>query len=611
MSEPAVDRPRSMRRLWAALTPSLRRRVAALPLVLLLGSVFELLSISAVYPVFLLVLSDDWMADAPAAVSALRWLGVDAGADMEAFRTGLLLLVGALFLARAGFLLGLQFWIPSVVGRIRLLLGTRLMHAFLSSTYARSRERTTSQMQQFISQQTYMISFEWLRAQAELANALMFACGIFGGLMVVNPLLVLAGGGVMGVIGLVVWRLVTPLSHRLGVTFRSASQRMLFEVHQTVGALREAKLAQREQHFVERFRGPGREASQTQAWQYFLANSPSVAIESVLLVVGLAIVAVARRDAEQASQLLAQAGLLTVAMLRLVPLVTRAVRSSSRVRYAQASVTTFFDEIDALEAEAGSLRRSAENERIRMRERLSCRGLGFSYSSGPPVLDGLDLDIRRGDVVGLVGASGSGKSTLVDLLCGLVQPSEGAVLVDGQTLRGRERDWWPSISFVQQSTFVLDGSLLDNVAFGDDEPDRERAEVVLKRVGLESVIQGHTEGLDQPVGEGGARLSGGQRQRIGIARALYADAELLILDEATANLDPETEQVVVDILLGLRGEKTIVVVAHRLASIQEVDRIFFLEQGRLRGQGSFEELRRQEPKFEEMVRALEIKSTLR
>jgi ABC-type multidrug transport system fused ATPase/permease subunit len=229
----------------------------------------------------------------------------------------------------------------------------------------------------------------------------------------------------------------------------------------------------------------------------------------------------------------------------------------------------------------------------------------FSYSGAAPwVVDGLDLTIPKGSRVGFVGATGSGKSTSLDLLMGLLAPSEGRLLVDGREVEGAGvRAWQRSIAHVPQSIYLADASMAENIAFGMPAGaiDMARVREAARRAKIADFIESSPAGYDAAVGERGIRLSGGQRQRIGIARALYKQARVLVLDEATSALDSATEQSVMATINGLDRELTILMIAHRLSTVQGCDMIVELEHGRIVATGTYYNLLERSPSFRRMV----------
>ena len=242
---------------------------------------------------------------------------------------------------------------------------------------------------------------------------------------------------------------------------------------------------------------------------------------------------------------------------------------------------------------------------LEVRESVCFDEVSFRYSpEGPLVLEDVSLRIPRGATVGIVGSTGSGKSTALDLLMGLLEPTSGSVLVDGLSItEKRRRSWQRNVAHVPQTIFLADASLAENIAFGvpADEVDMNRVQDSASRAAIADFIEGHADGYDARVGERGIRLSGGQRQRIGIARALYKRASVLVLDEATSALDHATERLAINSIERYGDELTVIVVAHRLTTVERCDVIYQFDGGRLVAEGTLEELLSGNSHFRQMA----------
>jgi ATP-binding cassette, subfamily B, bacterial PglK len=234
---------------------------------------------------------------------------------------------------------------------------------------------------------------------------------------------------------------------------------------------------------------------------------------------------------------------------------------------------------------------------------LACEDVSFRYEdSAAPALEHISFTIGRGQSVGIVGPTGAGKSTLVDVLLGLLAPTAGRVLIDGEPLEGRERAWQRQIGYVSQDVYLLDDTLRRNIAFGipDGAIDERRLAAAVLRARLEEVVSAMPQRLETVIGEDGVRLSGGQRQRVAIARALYHDPPVLVFDEATAALDNQTEREVSEAISNMHGERTLIAIAHRLSTVKDCDQLIYLRDGKLAGVGTYEELLRN-PRFRELT----------
>lgn len=318
------------------------------------------------------------------------------------------------------------------------------------------------------------------------------------------------------------------------------------------------------------------EMARTQRQVLILNEVPRLVLDLVLY--GGILVALAwALGSDDPADVLPLVALYVVASMRIVPGVARVLGAMTQVRSGMEVGILLDQELRNLEV-------APVADVLPMplpRGDLNIRGLSFGYDDKTKVLIDVDLTIPPGQMVGLVGPSGGGKTTLMSILLGLLPPTQGTVKYGEVVVEPDDPHWYATVAYVPQDVYVLDDSVLANVALGDPEPAPERARDALRRAQLLDVVDALPEGMDTRLREGGARLSVGQRQRLGIARALYREARVLLLDEPTASLDPVTEGQVVDTLLGLKGEVTMLVVAHRLTTIEGADRVLRLSGGRL------------------------------
>jgi ABC-type multidrug transport system fused ATPase/permease subunit len=431
-----------------------------------------------------------------------------------------------------------------------------------------------------------------------LASEGAILAGVGVTLALVQPVLAAGVLVFMGLVGTGLLVVLAPAARRVGHEETVESMRAQQALQESMGGIKAIKANELTSKFLESFSVRRDALASVRRRKVFLLRLPVFYLESALFL-GLGVLAVvvfhtASRD------IVPILGLLVAAAFRMLPSVSRILGTITAVRNAESPLG--FIERDLAGPPVQTT--TSEGPHVSLDEELSVRRVGFRYpGAARDALAAIGVDIAAGESIGLVGSSGSGKTTFVDIILGLLEPTEGELLVDGQVLTAeRLPGWRRTIGYVPQDVFLVDGSIRENIVFGRQVDDDGRLVEAVKLAQLDTVVADLPEGLETFVGERGVRLSGGQRQRIGIARALYNRPSLLILDEATSALDTKTEAAITESIEALRGRTTTIVIAHRLSTVQHCDRIIHLDEGRIKAVGTFDELRREGTAFAELVR---------
>ena len=569
--------PATLHKMWALLTQLQRRSAAILMGLVTIGMLVETLGVGLVMPAFALMTRRDAVVQYPALQTALDWFGDPGPRGLVV--GGVLMLVGV-FLAKAVFLAGLARYQAHFVFGVQAELSARLFGLYLHQPYSFHMQRNSAQLIHSVNNDTGAFAMNGVQAAITLLSESLVLLGLGALLLFVEPI---GTSTMMGVLAVAAWvfKWITGgLAARAGVARRYHNGMLLQHLQEGLGAVKDAKLLGREAEFLRRFHRHDNASAHSGATLTILQQLPRLWLE-LLAVIGFAVLVVSMVvQARTLDTIVATVALFAAAVFRLIPSVNRILGALHSLTYGVLS-------IDALHAEFSlSTPDSARaTGRIgRLRESLELRGIGFTYAgAAQPALAGLSLTIRRGESVGLVGASGAGKSTLVDIVLGLLSPEAGQTMADGVDIHQDVRGWQDQIGYVPQSVFLSDDSLARNVAFGvpDEDIDWVCVKQVIRAAQLEAWVHGLPDGLETRVGERGVRLSGGQRQRIGIARALYHDPAVLVLDEATSSLDSATEREVLQAIRALHGDKTILIVAHRPSTVEQCDRVYTLANGRV------------------------------
>ena len=585
-------------------TPAERRRLIPLTGAVLMTSLLEVAGIGSLGP-FMAVVADPTVIQRQPLLAALYQAGGfgTPRAFMIALGLGVVLMV---LITTASKMLTL-YAIYRFVGNRRYRLGHRLFRQYIYQPYSYYLDHNSSELSKNLLTEVDQVVNGVLRPSMEAFARGSVAIAIVLFLLVANPLVALAAAVVFGGLYSCVYAFVRPRLSRYGRKVREANRLRFKAAGEAFGAIKDVKILGKEESFSRLYAIGARRYATTQAAQQILSMIPAQAMHS--MAVGFAVGMIVIMLSLQGSlvEVLPLLAMFAFAVQRLMPNLESVFRSMALIRYNAHTVDALHK--DMTEAPPPPPLSDGDSAVDRppvypFKQTVSVRELSFSYpASREPVLREVDLTIVKNTTVGLVGVTGCGKTTLVDVIMGLLQPTAGSVLVDGAV--PPLRPWQRNFGYVPQQIYLSDDSVAANIAFGIPEHLRDVAAVErAARVASihEFVTSELPDGYNTLVGERGIRLSGGQRQRVGIARALYHDPDILVMDEATSALDSVTEEAVMDAIQTLMHTKTIILIAHRITTVQECDRIYLMEQGRIVAQGSYDEMVRENARFRAMAR---------
>jgi len=511
----------------------------------------------------------------------------------------LAIVVIAAFALRTLLTIVLRWWTLGFTLQSEARLSARLLDLYLRAPYRYHLRRNSAELVRTIESAATDAFSRSIGPSVSVATEGAVIFGITIVLLVLQPVIAIGTGLYFLVIVLVYQRIINRRAQALGYEYQRLNAESYKAIQQPLGGVKEVIVTNRQPYFVDRLARNKNESAYVQRRFQFYAELPRQYLETAFILGGGLLALVLALTGEEDA--VAVLGLFIAAGFRLLPTLYRFVSSTTTFRTGLASVEIVCADIEELETAISAERPPATTSSIQpLRREVRVDHLSFSY--GDPthlVLDDVSLEVRRGESVAIVGTSGAGKSTLVDLMLGLHRPLRGTIEADGVDIFTDLEGWQGQIGLVPQDVYLLDASLRENVAFGvpEGEIDPGRVDEAIRRAQLETFVASLPEGLDTFTGERGVRISGGQRQRLGIARAFYSQPEVLVLDEATSALDNATEAELAATIAGLRGTLTMIVIAHRLSTVKNCDRVLLLEHGRLSASGSFEELLETSPVF--------------
>lgn len=487
-------------------------------------------------------------------------------------------------------LMGLSF-------RFRAHLVKKLTHAYLGMPYEYYLRRNSSAFIQTITQHTKVLSDDLLIPSLRLVSdgTMVIMLGSF--LVWVNWFAALTLAAALGLTLGSYIRFVRPRVTHAGQEVGIHHERVIRGVGEGIGGIKEIRVLRAEEPF---FQSVASSADATaQASQRFngLLVLPKYLMEAVIVLFVIVLSTFVILRGESGEALMATLAVFAAAGLRILPGITQVSSSLASMNYSRFALDELYEDLRQVEQFTGPTppppptSNEVPGEPFR---KLAVENIAFSYpGTSRAAIDGISIVLRRGESIGLIGKSGAGKTTLVDILLGLHSHDSGNILINDRTVEefGWDR-WVDQVAYIPQHVFLVDGSVEANVAFGipSDRIDRDRVHEALRMAQLTELVGRLDRGLQTSLGERGIRLSGGERQRIGLARAFYMDRQVLILDEATSALDAETERHITDVIRSVRGERTIIVIAHRLTTVRECDAIYRLKDGRIVKSGTYEEV---------------------
>jgi len=518
--------------------------------------------------------------------------------------TALLVLIACLLIVLKSALSVLMHWIATRrFASYELEIGKRLFAAYIHSTWEQRARRSVAEITRIADMGIANTIMGFILPLSLVPQAVLTFVLILVVLLVASPLTSIIALAYLSLVALVVNKVVTRRALEAGQVNRDFSYRVAILMTEVVDALKELSLRNRLEQVAEVVTRNRVHAVRARGNTSFLGIIPLYAFEAAL-VGGFLLIGFAAYLTGGMSGAVAAVALFGATGFRLIPAINSIQGSIVQATASIPSAQDVIGDLTSAELDIATRAPAADTATLPPSPHLlRLADVSFRYpNASETVLRGLNLDIPLGSSLGIVGPSGAGKSTLIDILLGLSVPTDGEIDIDGQPLTSVLTAWRSRVGYVPQRVALFDGSIAQNVALTwDDDFDRDRVEDVLAKAQLLSLVASRARGIDERIGERGVSLSGGQQQRLGIARALYADPLVLVLDEATSSLDTKTEDDVTRAIHQLQGEVTLISVAHRLSTVKDYDQVCYLEDGRIIGKGTFTELALELPAFGEQV----------
>ena len=543
---------------------------------MLIGAGFEVVGLSLIIP----------LLDVITNASQSKFVGFLSSSYPTLSNDQVIILMIALFaliyVIKGLYLALLASMISNFVFGVKVSINKRLMQYYINVPYEFHLKNNSSSLIRNITIEARTLVFHTLIPLLVIATESLVIIAFMIFLVWLEPLGTVIVVSLLLLSGLLFQGLIKNFMEEIGTTRLHADGLIVQKAQEAIGGIKDIKVLLKEDAFMEHFSKYNLLSAEADAQHYTWSQFPRMYLETIGVVTLSVLLLFLTINSANSAQVIPTFGLFALAAFRLLPSANRIMISFGHLRYSSSVIGNIEQQLN--DAKLLPIHTTNEYEisnSLSFVKSIDIQNISHSYDSETISLHNISISIKKGESIGIIGKSGAGKSTLVDVILGLLAPTSGAIAVDGNSIYENLIGWQQIVGYVQQDVFLLDDSILKNIAFGihEENIDYERMYQVVNETQLDDFVNALSEGLNTQLGERGLRLSGGQKQRIGIARALYHKSSVLVFDEATSALDTETETEIMSEISNLKGDQTIIVIAHRLSTLKHCDRILELSKG--------------------------------
>lgn len=591
-----------IKNLFNLLSPNQRKRFYLLQILVILMSIVEILGVASIIP-FMSLVGDMSQLEKDTFISDIYILSGITSEARFVFLVGLCVL-GMLFISMTISIF--TIWgLAMFANKIGTEVADRLYTHYLRQGWLFHASGSSAQLTRKIATETMRVTGAVLVPLMDMNSKIILSLLLSISIFLYDPKVALIGLSIFAISYFFLFKGVRTRLNKNGIAISKVNEERFRLMNEGFGGIKDLLLLGRDYDFINRFNKSGKTLAYSQGTNSALQQAPRYFVE--LLAFGSMILLILYLVATHNGNLGMILPILSVYAIGSIKLLPAFQQIYSSIAIIRANIPAF----EAIQEDL----KNSFNQKINLqklkqnylspKQHIILENITFTYpNKKEPALNKLDMEIKANSIIGIVGPSGSGKSTLIDILLGLIEPDQGELRIDNIIIdNNNRRSWQNSIGFVAQSIFLSEGTIAENVGFGipSDQIDIEQVKEVLKLAHLNELIDSLSDGIYTKVGERGVQLSGGQRQRIGIARALYHKAEVIVFDEATSSLDGITEKMIMDAIHDFGGQKTIILIAHRLKTVQKCNKIFFINNGKVVDQGTYDELIKNNEHFKNMA----------
>lgn len=592
----------SLKKIYSLFTKKMHLKFMMLLGMMFVASIFELIGIGMIPAFIVAIAQPERIFDFPYLGEMLLSMNIDSSRDLAFFGAFVLI---AVYIIKNLYLTFFKYLKDKFVQRQKVFLQDRIFTAYMTAPYTFYINKNSAELLRNVNGEVGKIITGTIMPFLDVILHVIMFTFIIISLLILEPFITVVTIILMGGGGYLFLRITQKRTFDSGYISREARGDMNRMVLQGLGGFKDARVLNREKLFLKQYNKFAKTNMEASIYQAVVKSLPKPIIETLMVIGILTITLIMVSEGRSFEEIIPVLTLFGVAAVKLMPIFHGVIGDFTTIRYSAPSVYAIYDDLRLLENEYQEFRNQilSKAKKLELSKGIELKGISFKYpDSDEFAVKDISLNIPKGSAVAFVGASGAGKTTLVDIILGLLKPELGGIYVDGTNINDNIRGWMKNIGYIQQSNYLFDERIFRNIAFGipDNEVDDEKLSNAINAAQLKDVIAKLPHGLRTRVGERGVRLSGGQRQRVTIARALYNNPQVLIMDEATSALDNITEKFVIEAIERLRGDRTIIMIAHRLTTVQNCDLIYMMDEGRVVTSGTYDELIERSSEFRRM-----------
>lgn len=571
---------RVIKKFQILLNKKQKKKLVSLFFMMVVGAFLEVLGVSLMVPLISAIMQPNIIETTPIIGKFCTLFNIQSH---KTFIVICIIVLICVFVIKDLYLIGQYYMQASFVYDNRFLTQQQLLECYLNRPYEYYLDAQSGEIVRVV-QKDVETAYDLLLSLLSLATEMIVSIALVITIFIVNPWITIGVASVMLITLMVISKAIKPIQRKGGIINQKNYALTNKWLLQSINGIKEIKVSQKEKYFEKQYQDSGKLYIDAEKKNLVISNVPRLLIEmscvcSILSIIGVLIVV-----GQNIESLVPALGAFAMAAVKLLPSANRITTAVGTVAYKEPALDKLLENLHLVETQKKYPDKRNREQKINFSEKIELEGITYRYpNNNKYILKSANMTIQVGKSVGIVGASGAGKTTAIDILLGLLNPDEGCVKIDGIDVKSIYSEWLSCIGYIPQTIFILDDTIGANIAFGIEKDKQSNVKLwnALEEAQLADLVRELPKGLDTQIGEKGIRLSGGQRQRIGIARALYSNPSILLFDEATSALDNETETALMESINALHGKKTMLIIAHRLTTIEKCDYIYEVKDGKI------------------------------